>query len=641
MISVILSTFNNEGTIFHCIKSILNQSYKNFELIIINDCSNDKTKEVIKSFDDKRIVYFENLSNIGRSKSRNKAIKNAKGNFIAIMDGDDIAVPKRLEVQINYLKNNPQIDLVASNVIFFNQNKVLGKSELMLRTSNNFIFYLRASELPHSTWMARASFFEKFKYDAEMDKSEDSDLLFRARHSVKCSLLKNHLVFYRIPIKDDISYKLQQIYLLYLSRIKKIYNQKLFYLLPLISIGLISSSIFYILRFKKIKMSFALNSKYQNLLDKITNNNHKITNNNQIMIINIISSIKGGGAETIVNELHKNYLKKDLESYVIYYVGENINIKKNYFLLDLNPRNPISIFYLRKIIKKIAITTKKDLIVHAHLTWPFFYTALAVLGIKNIKLFFTEHDTQNKRMKIPFFNLVDHFFYSYYLCIICISKGVHNALVQWIGPKIKKNLKIVYNGSRIYKLCKRTSLKNRLPRLISIGRLTYKKNFLTTIAAISKIKENIESYTIIGEGNERDYLIKLITKLKLENKVILAGWQENVEEYLQKADIQLIPSLYEGFGLVAVEGMSTGLPVVASNVPGMNEVLGVASSSIVLINKIDSIKEWEKGIYKVIKNIKKFGSYKIAKSSQRKAEKFSFKKMTDEYLNIYRNKIIK
>jgi glycosyltransferase involved in cell wall biosynthesis len=634
MISVILSTFNDERTIFHSIKSILNQSYKNFELIIINDSSNDKTKEIIQSFDDKRIVYFENLKNIGRSKSRNNGIKKAKGDFIAIMDGDDIAAPERLDVELKYLKLNPQIDLVASNVIFFHENKVLGLSQLRLHKLNIFNFYLRASEMPHPSWMARASFFKKFKYDFKMDKSEDSDLLFRARHSIKYHLLNEHLVFYRVPLKNNLTYKLKQIYLLFLSRMKKIYNQKLFYLFPLILAGLIASSILYIFRFKKINMFTSLNSKYQNLFDKITNNSERI-------IINIISSIKGGGAETIVNELHENYLKKDLKSYVIYFTEENINIKKNYFLLDLNPRNPISIFYLRKIIKKIASETNKDVIIHVHLTWPFFFTVLATLGIRNIKMFFTEHDTRNRRMQIPFFYLVDRFFYSYYLSIICISRGVHDALVQWVGPKIKKNLKIVYNGSRIFKLYKRTSLKDRLPRLISIGRLIHKKNFSIIIAVISKIKEDIESYTIIGEGEDRKKLEKLIKKLKLENKIFLIGWQDNLKKYLHKADIQVIPSLYEGFSLAAVEGMSSGLPVVASNVSGMNEVLGVQSPNVFLVNNIESIEEWKKGIYQVIKDIKKLGNYKIAKLSKKKAEKFTFKKMANDYLNIYENKIIK
>ena len=138
-----------------------------------------------------------------------------------------------------------------------------------------------------------------------------------------------------------------------------------------------------------------------------------------------------------------------------------------------------------------------------HLTWPFFFTTLALMGIKNVKLFFTEHDTTNKRRKIPFFYIIDRLFYSRYLSIICISKGVYNKLAEWVGIEIKKKLKIVYNGSRLYSLSRRKLLKNRLPRIVSIGRLIPKKNFSITINAISEIKNEIESYKIIGEGSER------------------------------------------------------------------------------------------------------------------------------------------
>ena len=160
MISVILSTHNDENTISDAINSILNQSYTDLELIIINDCSTDKTKEVIKSFDDRRLIYLENKTNIGRSRSRNKAIKMAKGDFIAIMDGDDISAPNRLDVQFKYLIKNPDVDLVACNVIYFYENTVLGSSLLKQHKSNIFNFYLRASEMPHPTWMVRANFYK-------------------------------------------------------------------------------------------------------------------------------------------------------------------------------------------------------------------------------------------------------------------------------------------------------------------------------------------------------------------------------------------------------------------------------------------------------------------------------------------------
>ena len=213
--------------------------------------------------------------------------------------------------------------------------------------------------------------------------------------------------------------------------------------------------------------------------------------------------------------------------------------------------------------------------------------------------------------------------------------------MQWVGLKIRKRLKIVYNGSHIYKLSKRFSLKNRLPRLISVGRLVHEKNFLVAIAAISEIRDNIESYTIIGVGKYKKKLERLIVSLKLENKIKLAGWKENVEESLQKADIQIIPSLYEGFGLVAVEGMSKGLLVVASNIDGLKEVLGSPRPSLILVDKVDSIQEWKKGISQAIYNIKNFGINKIAKLSARKAKKFTFLKMSENYLNAYSNKLIK
>jgi len=81
--------------------------------------------------------------------------------------------------------------------------------------------------------------------------------------------------------------------------------------------------------------------------------------------------------------------------------------------------------------------------------------------------------------------------------------------------------------------------------------------------------------------------------------------------------------------------MSTGLPVVGSNIQGLKEVLGDPSHSVTLINKINSTTEWEKGIYKAISNIRMFGSEKIAKISENRVKNFTFTKMAEEYLNVY------
>jgi glycosyltransferase involved in cell wall biosynthesis len=269
MISVILPTYNNEQTIFYSIKSILNQSYKNFELIIVNDCSKDNTKKVIKSFDDSRIVYLENDRNIGRAQSRNKAIKKAKGNFIAVMDGDDISVPERLDIQLKYLMNNPSIDLVASNIIFFTDNKVTGVSDVKMYTLKDFNFFLRPIGLPHVTWMVRKDFFVKFKYNPNISMTIDQDLLLRSFKTFNYYLLKEPLVFVNEPKKNKIKYKLNQLYVLFLARLKFMNKHKLFYHFPIIVFIFIISSIFYTFNLRTNKIIKTLNHHYQNLLNEI------------------------------------------------------------------------------------------------------------------------------------------------------------------------------------------------------------------------------------------------------------------------------------------------------------------------------------------------------------------------------------
>lgn len=272
MISIILPTYNNEHTIFDSIKSILNQNNYNFELIIINDFSTDKTKQIIKSFNDSRIIYLENEKNIGITKSILRGIDKAKGAYIARMDGDDIALPERLEIQLNYLIDNPNIDLVASNIILFTNNKVIGSSKLKLLNSNNIYFYMRTIGLPHMTWMTKAEFFKNFRYNPNILLAQDQDLILRASSFCQYALLEKPLIFVRIPEKINVGYKLKQIYSLLLSRINYLNSMKLFYYYPLILISFIRSAFFYIFSSKRFdyKINTNLNSKYQAMLERVT-----------------------------------------------------------------------------------------------------------------------------------------------------------------------------------------------------------------------------------------------------------------------------------------------------------------------------------------------------------------------------------
>ena len=103
-ISVILPVYNSETTIEAAVKSILSQSFKDFELIIINDGSSDDTEQIINSFKDKRIKYIKNVKNIGLIASLNIGIKFSSSEYVARMDSDDISHPSRLKKQILFLK---------------------------------------------------------------------------------------------------------------------------------------------------------------------------------------------------------------------------------------------------------------------------------------------------------------------------------------------------------------------------------------------------------------------------------------------------------------------------------------------------------------------------------------------------------
>ena len=104
-VSVIMPVYNADKFLNQAIHSILNQTFTDLEFIIINDGSEDKSKEIIKGYQDSRIIYLENTRNEGLVPSLNKGISAAKGKYIARMDADDIALESRLQMQIDFFTN--------------------------------------------------------------------------------------------------------------------------------------------------------------------------------------------------------------------------------------------------------------------------------------------------------------------------------------------------------------------------------------------------------------------------------------------------------------------------------------------------------------------------------------------------------
>lgn len=127
LVSIIMPTYNCERFIAPSIRSVISQTYTNWELLIVDDCSTDNTAEVVASFEDKRIHYQRNAHNIGAALTRNEALKTAKGRYIAFLDSDDVWVPEKLEKQIAFMEQHGYAFTFADYQIMQEDGSLTGK----------------------------------------------------------------------------------------------------------------------------------------------------------------------------------------------------------------------------------------------------------------------------------------------------------------------------------------------------------------------------------------------------------------------------------------------------------------------------------------------------------------------------------
>jgi len=352
-------------------------------------------------------------------------------------------------------------------------------------------------------------------------------------------------------------------------------------------------------------------------------------------IIHVTTAPTGGGAELLVRELNNRLAGYNIKSDAIYFTNpQKVRLTENESCLDLDsPRSLSAISNFRKIIKK-KLKTNPDLIVHCHLIWPLYYIPLAVAGL-NCKLICTEHNTHNRRREVPLLRPIEKLIYKNYKRVICISEGTKIALSKWLDTSIDERLVVVYNGARLFN--KKANIKPRIDKkisIISVGSLSKQKGVEYGIKAVAHLKSDIYKYWIIGEGPERTKLEEIIKDNDLDDTVKLVGWVDDIEPYLHKSDLSLIPSLWEGFGLVAVEALSAGLPVVASDVPGLNEVLSSEECPAILTEK-GEVNELISAISSFKNKINSGEDFRDSAASY--ANKFTLDEMTKNYARVYKD----
>jgi len=196
-VSVLVPVYNCEKFIRESLESILNQTFTNFELIVIDDASTDSTPEIVKSYKDPRIVFVQKPQNTGYTHSLNTGLQMARGEFIARMDGDDISRSTRLEKQVAYLQSHPDVLLVGS---LFSIIGGLKPRYSPLSHDSLKVYFLHHNYLQHPTAMMRRKVMDAFnlRYDPGYEPAEDYKLWTEIICRGRVEVLNEVLLDYRM-----------------------------------------------------------------------------------------------------------------------------------------------------------------------------------------------------------------------------------------------------------------------------------------------------------------------------------------------------------------------------------------------------------------------------------------------------------
>lgn len=309
-------------------------------------------------------------------------------------------------------------------------------------------------------------------------------------------------------------------------------------------------------------------------------------------IVHLIHSTDIGGAEKLVVDLLNNI---DLSKHNITIICPNnskviefmkSNLKKDIKIVPIAPKNKYDIKNMVLLVKYLR-RNKFDAI-HMHLEYKYGTFAAKLSGIKNI--YWTQHLTEPYKKQYE--HKINASLSRQSKCIIAVSNGVKDFLVE--KGIDEKKIKVVLNGVDIKRFeiieVDKESFRDKFGIdandivIGQIGRLHEQKGHKYLLQALPYILDNIKNIKvlIIGDGELKEELVNLVTKLKLENKVKFVGFRKDIPELLNFIDILVMPSLYEGLPLTVLEAMACRTAVIGSNIEGIREVIDSNNTGILV-----------------------------------------------------------
>jgi glycosyltransferase involved in cell wall biosynthesis len=595
LVSIGMPVYNGEKTVWHAVNSILNQSWSNWELIIIDDGSTDTTRSILRALTDSRIRIFSDGKNLGIAARLNQAVRLARGPYFARMDADDFSFSHRLSKQVDFLQHHPGIDLVGSSMLVFkNEKEPVGVR--MVPASHDRICNSpdQGFKLMHPTWMGRLAWFKKHPYHESARLCEDQELLLRQYQTSCYANIEEPLVGYR---EDGLN-------------LKKILKTRWFWSRQLVGF-------WYGLRRQPLYAAGAvIKQVVKGAVDAfaiITGLNYHVLGHRAIPIDDehapAVLALQAGMSDVkkricmattvhfVIGWFLKPHILRLAEEYDITIVTR---CSKQEFA-DLNLPESVQLKNIYFVREPHLII---DLICFSQLYWFFKknrFDLIHSIMPKSGLLAMTAARLANLPVRIHTFTgqvwatrtgiyrqslkMIDRFFASQATAVLTDSHSQRDFLLceKVIDPARSH---VLLNGSicgvnpnRFYpdpEIRRQVREEWLIPEkevvFLFVGRLKRDKGLLELGAAFSELIRTRKDIHLVIAGTDEES-IQTHSLFKQMTQVYFPGYTTTPERYMNAADIFCLPSHREGFGTVILEAACVGIPSVASRIYGITDAV--------------------------------------------------------------------